>query len=165
MRSMKALRVRYDPHGGRAIGAREMLNSSVAEYGGEMLYVNKGARIPLWAMEYSRDEGQRLYWDDFSPPFQKDGDGGWLDIERPGGTTLLFFPMILPERRRTGYPQEQSPMHIQTFRNTPNPAYYRSSRELSPGAFVPVNGSESNHYVCLTFPIASDYLSMHSQVR
>ena len=75
MRLMKALRDRYDPHGGRAIGAREMLNSGVAEYGGEMLYVNKGARIPLWAMEYSRDEGQRLYWDDFSPPFHKDGDG------------------------------------------------------------------------------------------
>jgi beta-galactosidase len=82
-RQMRALRDKFDPHGGRAIGAREMLNSSVAEYGGEMLYVNKGARIPLWAMEYSRDEGQRLYWDEFSPPFHKDGDGPQYKKEDP----------------------------------------------------------------------------------
>lgn len=47
----------------------------VAEYGGEMLYINKSARNPMWAMEYMRDEGARKFWDDFSPPFQKDGDG------------------------------------------------------------------------------------------
>jgi hypothetical protein len=52
-----------------------MLDSRIAEYGGEMLYVNKSARLPLWAMEYSRDEGLRKYWDEFSPPFHKDGDG------------------------------------------------------------------------------------------
>ena len=75
MREMKALRDKYDPHGGRASGSREMLNSKNAEYGGEMLYINKSARIPMWAMEYSRDEGLRKYWDEFSPPFHKDGDG------------------------------------------------------------------------------------------
>jgi beta-galactosidase len=75
MAEMKALRDQYDPHGGRAIGSREMLDSKVAEYGGEMLYLNKSARIPVWAMEYSRDEGLRKYWDDWSPPFHKDGDG------------------------------------------------------------------------------------------
>jgi len=75
MAELKALRDRYDPHGGRAVGSREMLDSRVAEYGGEMLYINKSARLPFWAMEYSRDEGLRKYWDDFSPPFHKDGDG------------------------------------------------------------------------------------------
>jgi beta-galactosidase len=75
MAELKALRDRYDPHGGRASGAREMLNSKIAEWGGEMLYINKSARIPLWQTEYSRDEGLRKYWDDFSPPFHKDGDG------------------------------------------------------------------------------------------
>ncbi|MBX5479766.1 MAG: beta-galactosidase, partial [Pyrinomonas methylaliphatogenes] len=75
MREMKEIRDLYDPHGGRAIGAREMLDSKVAEYGGEMLYVNKSATRPLWAMEYSRDEGLRKYWDDFTPPYHKDGDG------------------------------------------------------------------------------------------
>jgi len=75
MREMKVIRDQYDPHGGRAIGSREMLNSQVAEYGGEMLYINKSADIPMWAMEYSRDEGLRKYWDEFSPPYHKDGDG------------------------------------------------------------------------------------------
>jgi hypothetical protein len=75
MAEMKAVRDKYDPHGGRASGSREMLDSKTAEYGGEMLYVNKSARIPFWAMEYSRDEGLRKYWDEYSPPFHKNGDG------------------------------------------------------------------------------------------
>jgi hypothetical protein len=75
MRQMKALRDQYDPHGGRASGSREMLDSKIAEYGGEMLYINKSAHIPMWAMEYSRDEALRKYWDEYSPPFHKDGDG------------------------------------------------------------------------------------------
>ncbi|HLM56342.1 MAG TPA: DUF4982 domain-containing protein [Pyrinomonadaceae bacterium] len=75
MRQMKELRDRFDPHGGRASGSREMLNSRVAEYGGEMLYINKSARLPFWAMEYSRDEALRKYWDEFSPPYHKDGEG------------------------------------------------------------------------------------------
>lgn len=75
MREMKAIKEQYDPHGGRAIGSREMLDSKVAEYGGEMLYINKSAHIPLWAMEYSRDEGLRKYWDDYTPPYHKDGEG------------------------------------------------------------------------------------------
>jgi beta-galactosidase len=75
MAEMKAVRDQYDPHGGRAIGSRNMLDSKVAEYGGEMLYINKSAGKPMWMMEYSRDEGLRKYWDDLSPPFHKDGDG------------------------------------------------------------------------------------------
>jgi hypothetical protein len=75
MSQMKALRDKYDPHGGRASGSREMLDSKTAEYGGEMLYINKSARLPFWAMEYSRDEALRKYWDEFSPPFHKDGEG------------------------------------------------------------------------------------------
>lgn len=75
MRELKALRDQFDPHGGRAAGCREMLDSQVAEYGGEMLYINKSARLPFWATEYSRDEGLRKYWDEFTPPFHKDGDG------------------------------------------------------------------------------------------
>jgi beta-galactosidase len=75
MKEMKAIRDKYDPLGGRAIGSREMLDSKEAEYGGEMLYVNKSVKFPMWATEYSRDEGLRKYWDDYSPPFHKDGDG------------------------------------------------------------------------------------------
>ncbi|MEO8404035.1 MAG: sugar-binding domain-containing protein, partial [Chitinophagaceae bacterium] len=75
MQEMKDIRDEYDPHGGRAIGSREMLDSKVAEYGGEMLYINKSAGKPLWAMEFSRDEGLRKYWDDYTAPYHKDGDG------------------------------------------------------------------------------------------
>jgi hypothetical protein len=72
MADMKAVRDQFDPHGGRAIGAREELASKIAEYGGEMLYIDKSATKPLWAHEYNRDEGARAFWDDDSPPFHKD---------------------------------------------------------------------------------------------
>ncbi len=75
MAEMAALRNRFDPHGGRAAGSREMLDSKVAEWGGEMLYINKSAGKPLFATEYSRDEGLRKYWDEYTPPYHKDGDG------------------------------------------------------------------------------------------
>lgn len=75
MSEMKAIRDKYDRYGGRSSGSREMLDSNTAEYGGEMLYINKSAKIPMWAMEYSRDENLRKYWDEFSPPFHKDGEG------------------------------------------------------------------------------------------
>jgi hypothetical protein len=75
MLEMKAIRDRYDPHGGRAIGSREMLDIDEAEYGGEMLYINKSKKHPMWAMEYCRDEGLRKYWDAWSYPYHKEGDG------------------------------------------------------------------------------------------
>ena len=75
MLEMKAIRDEYDPFGGRAIGSREMLDINEAEYGGEMLYINKSKKHPMWAMEYCRDEGLRKYWDDYSYPFHKEGDG------------------------------------------------------------------------------------------
>ena len=75
MLEMKALRDQYDPHGGRAIGSREMLDIREAEYGGEMLYINKCSHHPMWAMEYCRDEGLRKYWDEYSYPYHKNGAG------------------------------------------------------------------------------------------
>ncbi len=75
MQAMKNIRDQYDPYGGRAIGSRNMLDSRVAEYGGEMLYINKSAAKPVWMMEYSRDEGLRKYWDEYSPPYHKEGEG------------------------------------------------------------------------------------------
>ncbi len=75
MLELRAIRDEYDPHGGRAIGSREMLDISEAEYGGEMLYINKSGSKPMWAMEYCRDEGLRKYWDEYSYPFHHEGDG------------------------------------------------------------------------------------------
>ena len=75
MLEMKKIRDEYDPFGGRAIGSREMLDIDEAEYGGEMLYINKSKKHPMWAMEYCRDEGLRKYWDEQSYPYHKEGDG------------------------------------------------------------------------------------------
>ena len=75
MKEMVAIRDQYDPKGGRAIGSREMLDIDEAEYGGEMLYINKSAKHPMWAMEYCRDEGYRMYWDDYSYPYHRHGAG------------------------------------------------------------------------------------------
>ena len=75
MLEMRAIRDLYDPHGGRAIGSREMLDIDEAEYGGEMLYINKSHKHPMWAMEYCRDEGLRKYWDAQSYPFHREGEG------------------------------------------------------------------------------------------
>lgn len=72
------LKKQYDPHGGRAMGSREMLDIQEAEYGGEMLYINKSRQHPVWAMEYCRDEGYRLYWDELSYPWHHSGNGPYL---------------------------------------------------------------------------------------
>jgi beta-galactosidase len=101
MAELKAVRDQFDPRGGRAIGSREMLDSKVAEYGGEMLYINKSAGKPVWAMEYMRDEAARKFQDELTPPFHKDSPDynrnqdsysaqavrSWFDYwrERPGG--------------------------------------------------------------------------------
>ena len=75
MVEMKQIRDLYDPYGGRAIGSREMLDIREAEYGGEMLYINKSSHHPMWAMEYCRDEGLRKYWDNYSYPYHQEGTG------------------------------------------------------------------------------------------
>lgn len=75
MAEMKAIRNQYDPNGGRAIGSRNMLDSKEAEYGGEMLYINKSAGKPMFMMEYCRNEGIRYYWDEWSYPYHKEGEG------------------------------------------------------------------------------------------
>lgn len=72
---MREIRDMYDPHGGRAIGSREMLDIRESEYGGEMLYVNKSEHSPMVQTEYCRDEGLRKYWDNWSYPYHRHGDG------------------------------------------------------------------------------------------
>lgn len=75
MLEMRAIRDKYDFYGGRAIGSREMLDIREAEYGGEMLYINKSAHSPFWATEYCRDEALRKYWDEYSYPYHVEGAG------------------------------------------------------------------------------------------
>lgn len=80
-----------------------------------------------------------------------------------------FFPMSLngheSEKRRSGSPEDQSPLDTHAFRNTPGFAYYRTSRTLNVDAFVPTNGYQSSHSARFLSPIASDHSSMNSQVR
>ena len=78
MLEMVAIRDSFDFYGGRAIGSREMLDIDEAEYGGEMLYINKSAKHPMWATEYCRDEGLRKYWDEQSFPYHKEGVGSTI---------------------------------------------------------------------------------------
>jgi hypothetical protein len=85
MVELKDIRNQYDPYGGRAIGSREMLDINEAEYGGEMLYINKSGKHPMWAMEYCRDEGYRQYWDNYSYPYHVEGAGPWYR-KAPAGT-------------------------------------------------------------------------------
>ncbi len=75
MIEMKKIRNVFDSEGGRAIGCREMLDQPEAEYGGEMLYINKSDTKPMWMMEYCRDEAHRFFWNSWSYPFHKEGDG------------------------------------------------------------------------------------------
>lgn len=138
MAELKAIRDEFDPHGGRAIGSREMLDSKVAEYGGEMLYINKSAHIPMWATEYSRDEGARLHQDEFTPPFHEDDPAynrnqdshaienvtRWFDYwrERPGsgtrvssgGVNIIFSDSATHHRGDNNYRRsgEVDPMRI-----------------------------------------------------
>lgn len=74
IKELIAIRDTFDCYGGRAMGSREMLDIREAEYGGEMLYINKSAHSPMWQMEYNRDEGLRKYWDEYSYPYHKEGD-------------------------------------------------------------------------------------------
>ena len=124
MIEMKAIRDQYDPFGGRAIGSREMLDIREAEYGGEMLYINKSEHHPMWATEYCRDEGLRKYWDEYSYPFHKEGDGPlhrnqpatdynhnpvsythlqWIHREKAGNISFLMtnIPASLPEKKKS----------------------------------------------------------------
>lgn len=74
MLDMKAIRDKYDPFGGRAIGSREMLDIREAEWE-EKCCISIRVNIIRWATEYCRDEGLRKYWDEYSYPFHKEGDG------------------------------------------------------------------------------------------
>lgn len=102
MKEMIAIKEEYDPNGGRAIGSREMLDIREAEYGGEMLYINKSAHHPMWAMEYCRNEGLRKYWDAYSYPFHKEGAGP-LYRNAPAGDYNHNQDMLAVENIRRWY--------------------------------------------------------------
>jgi len=103
---LKAVRDKYDPYGGRAMGSREMLDSKIAEWGGEMLYINKSAHIPMFATEYCRDEALRWYWDELSYPYHKDGEGVRYDPSTNANTTQSNFEMRSYNRNQDSFFRE-----------------------------------------------------------
>ena len=109
MLEMKAIRDQYDPHGGRAIGSREMLDIREAEYGGEMLYINKSCHHPMIATEYCRDEGLRKYWDNYSYPYHKHGDGNTGYHSTVTNTTA-------PQKDASAYNQNQDLLTVEWVR-------------------------------------------------
>jgi len=66
----------------------------------KMLYINKSAGKPMWQMEYSRDEGLRKYWDEYSPPFHKEGDGPPYRGEMP--VLIITTRTLMPSRMWSG---------------------------------------------------------------
>jgi len=52
----------------------------VAQYGGEMMYVDKSKTKPMWMTEYSRNESPRRWWDQYSPPEYHVNDVGTASL-------------------------------------------------------------------------------------
>ena len=76
MRQMVDMRKELDPHGGRAMGCRSLMDPgavAVTEWFGTMLGGPYNAQMrdqaPLIETEDFRDEGARRFWDDYSPPY------------------------------------------------------------------------------------------------
>jgi beta-galactosidase len=80
MQEMIDTMTKYDPNGGRLTGCRGMLGSKVAQYGGEMMYVDKSKTKPMWMTEYSRNESPRRWWDQYSPPEYHVNDVGTASL-------------------------------------------------------------------------------------
>ncbi|MDO5447831.1 MAG: hypothetical protein Q4F34_08655 [Prevotellaceae bacterium] len=115
MVEMKAIRDKYDPHGMRAIGSREMLDVDEAEYGGEMMYINKSLTKPMWMMEYCRDEGLRKYWNSWTPT---NLNRNWKPV---GGNMVVDNSKLLYHEEGYG------PL----YRNAPANSYNHNSDEFA----------------------------------
>ncbi len=77
MQEMLVLRNQWDPHGGRFIGGRDMAYNAIAEWGGDMLGSQTSSTKLAFGTEYMRDEGNRAWWDTYSPPYYHTDDPNW----------------------------------------------------------------------------------------
>lgn len=141
MAEMKAIRDKYDPYGGRAIGSREMLDSKIAEYGGEMLYINKSAKHPMWATEYCRDEALRKYWDNYSYPFHQDGDGSSGYKSTVTNTVQKKFDARVYNRNQDSFAIEDIIRWFDYFRVRPG-----TGRRVSSGGVNIVFSDTNTHF-------------------
>ncbi|SHF00340.1 protein of unknown function [Dysgonomonas macrotermitis] len=141
MAEMKALRDKYDPYGGRAAGSREMLDSKIAEYGGEMLYINKSAHIPMWATEYCRDEALRKYWDEYSYPFHKNGEGSKAYKSTVTNTVQKKVDATAYNQNQDSYTKEIVTRWFDYFRIRPG-----TGKRVSSGGVNIIFSDSNTHY-------------------
>ena len=141
MLEMKEIRDLYDYHGGRAIGSREMLDIRDAEYGGEMLYINKSAHHPMWAMEYCRDEGLRKYWDNYSYPYHKDGDGNSAYHSAATGKTQKHSDASVYNRNQDSFAIENVIRWFDYWRERPG-----TGRRVSSGGAKIIFSDTNTHF-------------------
>lgn len=141
MLEMKEIRDLYDYHGGRAIGSREMLDIRDAEYGGEMLYINKSAHHPMWAMEYCRDEGLRKYWDNYSYPYHKDGDGNSAYHSAATGKTQKHSDASVYNRNQDSFAIENVIRWFDYWRERPG-----TGRHVSSGGAKIIFSDTNTHF-------------------
>ncbi|CBF88126.1 hypothetical protein AN1107.2 [Aspergillus nidulans FGSC A4] len=143
-------------------GLREMLDSEVAEYGGEMLYINKDSRNPFWQMEYSRDEGLRKLhaiedverWSDYYE--QQPGTGTRVNS---GGVNIIFSDSNTHHRGAENYRRsgEVDPVQL------PKDSCIRLASRTAPNVFV-ANGADIA-LVDVEGPAASPLTRIHASWR
>jgi beta-galactosidase len=84
---MKAVRDKWDPHGGRYMGARDINPSISYEYGSPMDWAARSTTIPFWSAEYAREEAPRRVWDKYTPAWDPHSmqyvTGGYTKIASP----------------------------------------------------------------------------------
>jgi beta-galactosidase len=84
---MKAVRDKWDPHGGRYMGARDVNPAISYEYGSPMDWAARSTTVPFWAAEYSREESARRVWDKYTPAWDPHTMqyrlGGYINIASP----------------------------------------------------------------------------------
>ena len=141
MAEMIEVRNQYDPYGGRAIGSREMLDIDIAEWGGEMLYINKSAKHPMFATEYCRDEGLRKYWDDYSYPYHKDGDGTDSYRSTVTNTVQKKYDTKVYNRNQDSFAVETVRRWFDYFRVRPG-----TGRRVSSGGANIIFSDSNTHY-------------------
>lgn len=116
MLDMKAVRDRWDPHGGRFAGARgtDTTNVPALEYGSPEDTTARSTTIPLWDAENSRQESPRRVWDDYTPVWDPHTNqyvtGGYVKIASPYymGTLETTAGNFIAEYPLTDYRQNSS---------------------------------------------------------
>ncbi len=116
MLDMKAIRDKWDPHGGRFAGARGTDTGTVPalEYGSPEDITARSTTIPFWDAENSRQESPRRVWDDYTPVWDPHSNqfvtGGYIKVASPYymGTLETTAGNYIAEYPLTDYRQNSS---------------------------------------------------------